>query len=306
MGMGGSGGGSSSSGDLNALRREIEEQLRRQELAAELNGVLAELLTAFNDRDTGLVRDRLDAVEEALGSGAIDVDRLLFGGSVAKHTYVNGLSDVDALVVVDDAAASPSDLVERFAGALRQRLSLGDVETIESGRLAVTISYKDGTELQILPTVERDGHTSIATEDGKDWRQIRPHKFAEKLTQVNRANGDAVVPAIKLAKAAIGNLPERYRLSGYHIEALAVDAFKRYDGRRDRASVLLHLVDHASEAVLRPTSDITGQSVHVDDHLGGANSAARREIAGSLGRLASRLRSATTADDYRQILDGRS
>ena len=303
--MGGSGGGSSSGGkDPDALRREIDEELRRQELAAELNGVLGELLAAFNDRDTRLVRERLDAVEEALGDAAIDVDRLLFGGSVAKHTYVDGLSDVDALVVVDDAAASPADLVERFAGALRGRLALGNVESIEPGHLAVTVTYKDGTQLQVLPAVERDGHTSIASEDGGSWRRIRPHKFAEKLSEVNRANGDAVVPAIKLAKAAIAGLPEQHRLSGYHVEAIAVDAFKYYDGRRDRASVLLHLVEHASRAVLRPTSDITGQSVHVDDHLGGPSSPRRREIAASLGRLTARLRGATTGDDYRQILDG--
>lgn len=303
--MGGSGGGSTSNGkDPEVLRREIDEQLRRQELTAELNGVLGELLAAFNDRDTGLVRDRLDAVEAALGDEAIDVDRLLFGGSVAKHTYVDGLSDVDALVVVDDLAASPADLVGRFADALRGRLALGNVESIEPGHLAVTITYKDGTQLQVLPAVERNGHTSIAAEDGGSWRQIRPHKFAEKLSEVNRANGDAVVPAIKLAKAAIAGLPEQHRLSGYHVEAIAVDAFKYYDGRRDRASVLHHLIDHASRAVLRPTSDITGQSVHVDHHLGGPNSSRRQEIAASLGRLAARLGGATTADDYRQVFDG--
>jgi len=36
-----------------------------------------------------------------VGDLAIDVDRQLFGDSVAKHPYVDGLSDVDALVVVD-------------------------------------------------------------------------------------------------------------------------------------------------------------------------------------------------------------
>jgi len=301
--MGGSGGGGSSGGDGAALRRAVDEELRRQELTAELNAVLAELLAGLNDRDAGLVRDRLDQVQEALGDDAIDVDRLLFGGSVAKHTYVDGLSDVDALVVVDAPSASPADLVERFARALRSRLPMGEVESVEPGRLAVTVTYADGTQLQLLPAVERDGRTSIASEDGDQWRRIRPHKFAEKLTAANRANGDAVVPAIKLAKSAIAGLPEAHRLSGYHVEAIAVDAFRNYDGRRDRASVLHHLVDHAARAVLRPTGDITGQSVHVDDHLGAAGSARRREVSASLARLAARLRAASSAQEYRRIFD---
>lgn len=303
--MGGSGGGSSypTDGDRDALRQEINEQLRRQEIAAELNSVLAELLAGFNDRNTALVRERLDAIERALGEAALDVDRLLFGGSVAKHTYVDGLSDVDALVVLNDASASPSDLVDRFAAALRASLPLGEVSSIDAGHLAVTLTYTDGSEVQLLPAAERDGHTSIASEDGSAWRSIRPHKFAEKLAATNKANGDAVVPAIKLAKAAIEGLPEDHRLSGYHVEAIAVDAFRRYTGRRDRASVLQHLVEHAATAILRPTGDITGQSVHIDEHLGAADSAKRREISSSLQRLAGRLSFAQDTDEYRRIFE---
>jgi len=303
--MGGSGGRSYSRDDPNidAIRREIREQLQQQELDAELNGFLAEQLAGFNDRDTHLVRDRLDAIEDALGDEALDVDRLLFGGSVAKHTYVDGLSDVDALVVLDAPGASPGDLVRRFADALSKRLGSGDVLTVDPGRLAVTVTYRDGSQVQLLPAVERDGRTSIASENGSSWQHIRPHKFAEKLTQVNQANGRAVVPTIKLAKAAIAGLPEAQQLSGYHVEAIAVDAFKGYDGRRDRVSMLRHLVRRAAEVVLRPTGDITGQSVHIDAHLGAADSAARRAVSAGLRRLASALNNAQGANDYRGLFD---
>jgi len=303
--MGGSGGQSYSRDDPNidAIRREIREQLQQQELDAELNGFLAEQLAGFNDRDTHLVRDRLDAIEDALGDEALDVDRLLFGGSVAKHTYVDGLSDVDALVVLDAPGASPGDLVRRFADALSKRLGSGDVLTVDPGRLAVTVTYRDGSQVQLLPAVERDGRTSIASENGSSWQHIRPHKFAEKLTQVNQANGRAVVPTIKLAKAAIAGLPEAQQLSGYHVEAIAVDAFKGYDGRRDRVSMLRHLVRRAAEVVLRPTGDITGQSVHIDAHLGAADSAARRAVSAGLRRLASALNNAQGANDYRGLFD---
>ena len=302
--MGGSGGSSSrpSDSEMEAVRQRVREDLRRQEIEAELNDVLAQELAAYNDRDVGLAQERLDAIAEALAGGAVEMDRLLFGGSVAKHTYVDGLSDVDALVVLDDQGAAPHELVERLRQALAGRLPAGDTLSVDAGALAVTITYRDGSQIQLLPAVERDGRTSIASEDGSRWRQIRPHKFAEKLTEVNRANGGAVVPTIKLAKAAMAGLPDGQRLSGYHVEAIAVDAFKGYSGRRDRMSMLRHLIEHTAEVVMRPTGDITGQSVHVDSHLGPAGSSLRETVRQGVRRLASRLAQVTNADDLRAIL----
>jgi predicted nucleotidyltransferase len=305
--LGGSGGGSqsypSSPEDVEQLREEVLRDLRDQERRVEVNEVLSEALASFNDRDVELVRERLDTIREAIGELAVEVDRLLFGGSVAKHTYVDGLSDVDALVVVDSPDARPDTLVSSFKEALDARLGRGEVLEVTAGKLAVTVTYRDGNQIQLLPAVERDGRTSIASEDGTDWRHIRPHKFAEKLAQVNSANGQAVVPTIKLAKAVLRGLPEPQQLSGYHVEAIAVDAFRNYGGRRDRASMLLHLMQHAQQAVLRPTGDITGQAVHIDQHLGPANSQARQNVSTALGQLVSTL-SQGSAEDYRRLLDG--
>jgi Second Messenger Oligonucleotide or Dinucleotide Synthetase domain len=303
--MGGSGGGGSypSSGeDIRSLREQALQELRQQERDVAVNEVLSEALRRFNDRDVELTRDRLEAIQEALGPLAVDLDRLLFGGSVAKHTYVDGLSDVDALVVLDANDVAPAKLVEQLRTSLSRRLSSADMVHISAGKLAVTVRYSDGTEIQLLPAVERGGRTSIASEDGRTWRHIRPHKFAEKLTEVNRANGQQVVPTIKLGKAVLQNMPEAHQLSGYHVEAIAVDAFRSYDGRRDRASMLVHLIRHAQRAVLRPTGDITGQSVHIDQHLGPPNSEARRHVNAALGRMASQLATGN-ADDYRQLLN---
>lgn len=302
--MGGSGGtGYTGSRDVSKDREEAQAVLRRQERDAEINEYLGTQLAGYNVRDVDQTNRRLDAIEVALEGDAIEIDRLLFGGSVAKHTYVNGLSDVDALVVVALPNASPADLVERFREALAGRLPAGDIAQIAPGNLAVTVTYSDGTEVQLLPAVERDGHTSIASADGAGWRVIRPHKFAEKLTEVNRANAQAVIPTIKLAKALVERLPAEHQLSGYHVEAIAVDAFRAYTGRRDRTSMLQHLIAHAAEAVLKPTGDITGQSVHIDTHLGVAGSSTRQAISSDLRRLASELEAAGGADDVRRLFN---
>ena len=299
--MGGSGRSEPREQDIEALRREIREKLRRPELNTELNGFLATQLASFNDRDTELVQRRLDSIEEALDDAALDVDRLLFGGSVAKHTYVDGLSDIDALVAFHDPNALPSDLVNRFTDVLYARLGSGDVLRITAGRLAATVTYRDGMQVQLLPAVERDGRTSIASEKANSWRHIRPHEFAEKLTQVNETNGMSVIPTIKLAKAAMAGLPEGHQLSGYHIEAIAVEAFREYTGHRDRVSMLRHLIGYAAKAVLQPIGDITGQSEHIDEHLGPNDSAKRWSVSTSLRRLAATLDNATSITDYRDL-----
>lgn len=303
--MGGSGGTSPSRTreEAEQARREVLRALEEQEQVAEVNAALGKYLAGINARDVELTRERLDAIVEALGGLVESIDKLLFGGSVAKHTYVDGLSDVDALVVVDADNASPADLRDRFARLLRGRLGTDGIESVHAGDLAVTIRYKDGSEIQLLPAVERDGRTSIASRDGTEWRQIRPRAFAKKLTEVNARLSGTAIPTIKLAKSLIAGLPKESRLSGYHVEAIAVDAFKDYTGKRDRASLLSHLIDHASVAVRRPIADLTGQSVHVDANLGPANSEKRKSISTSLARLATETSSLRSAQDVKTLFD---
>lgn len=300
--MGGSGGGGyGGSGDSAALADRARQELARQELIAEVNDYLGELRKGFNDRDAQLINDRLTDVLDCLGEEVADVDRLLFGGSVAKHTYVDGLSDVDALIVMRNVEAdNPSALVDGVADAIRNG-GPSDVADVSAGNLAVTITYTDGSQVQLLPAQEHDGRLRIASEDGSAWREIRPRKFAEKLTEVNQANGGGVVPVTKLAKALVQQLPEQHRLSGYHVEAIAVDAFKNYNGPKNRQAMLRHLLDHASSAVLRPTGDITGQSVHIDSYLGSANSDARKDVASDIKRIVRRMDSAMSVSDYESL-----
>lgn len=304
--MGGGGGGSYSVSDeeLAETREQVRRDLAQQQLAADINQFLAEQLAGYNDRDAQTVADKLDQIERALRDLGHDVDRLLFGGSVAKHTYVNGLSDVDSLVfLAGPTSGSPAEVLAGFADALRASLPPSQIADIEVGRMAVTVTYRDATQVQLLPATERGEHTVIPSSDGSDWKAVRPHKFTEKLTETNGRNGNGVVPAIKLAKALIDRFPENRRLSGYHVEALAIDAFKTYGGPRDRASMLHHLLRHAADAVLCPTGDITKQTVHIDEHLGVAGSTARRSISGLLRATETALTSAPSEQEYRRAFE---
>jgi hypothetical protein len=303
--MGGGGGDSSpySGRDAERLAQEAARQLQRQEFDQAVNDYLAELLAEFNERDVDVVGERLAALVQCLGGENVDVDRLLFGGSVAKHTYVDGLSDVDALLVLRDVSAnSPTELVQALADRIRANRP-SDAVDVSAGDLAVTVTYADSSQIQVLPAQEVNGRLRIASEDGTSWREIRPRAFAEKLTQVNQAAGGHVIPAIKLAKAVLQNLPDERRPSGYHVEAIAVDAFRAYNGPKNRLATLRHLLDHASEAVLRPTGDITRQSVHIDGHLGPANSELRRGVSNDIRRIVLSIDHAASVDEIRDLFD---
>ena len=302
--MGGSGDISYGTKNINidSLRDQVQRDLQRQGLLTDINSYLDEQLATFNNRDTETVKNRLEEITEALGDAIEGLDRLLFGGSIAKHTYVDGLSDVDALIILrGDQFDNPAQLIATFTRALQTSLPKRAITNIEPGRLAVTVTYTDGTKIQLLPVRQKGQTLFIASEDGKFWRDIRPRKFAEKLTQVNQANNGGVIPAIKLAKPILNRLPESQRLSGYHIEAIAVDAFKHYNGSRSRQAMLRHLLDHAAKAVLKPIGDITGQSVWIDTHLGSTNSAKRQQISTAIRRIVSKMDSATSVDDYREL-----
>src|ERR1035437_8791549 len=101
--MGGSGGG----GVFSSFRtpEQLSDTIRRAEtetsaavFETQLSEILAGLLAGYNARDITLIRERLGDVKEHLEGAIEGTTDQLFGGSVAKHTYVDGLSDIDAML----------------------------------------------------------------------------------------------------------------------------------------------------------------------------------------------------------------
>ncbi len=309
--MGGSGGGGSSyrlnPRDLAQLRQEAQDRLERTRLDAEINGLLQRLLVEINDRDAEAMRERLNQIEEALRREVNEIDRLLFGGSIAKHTWVDGLSDVDSLVILDPAEigdSTPDEMRRQFESILRRRLDLGDVDEIRVGRMAVTVKYRDGMEVQLLPAVERGDSLAVSSPSGRDWASIDPRRFSERLKELNSEQAGAVVPAIKVAKAILaGQFDEHDRPTGYHVEALAIAAFADYDGPRTPKAMAQRFFERAAEDVLRPIADVSGQSRFVDADLGDADSTERRRLARNLSRVGRAMQTATSVGDWKSLIE---
>ncbi|WP_193181623.1 CBASS oligonucleotide cyclase [Nisaea sediminum] len=305
--MGGSGGGGTfvhhSPERLQDLVRREEDKTRNVAFETALAGELSGLLGSYNSRDVEAIRERLEDLTSAL-EGRIDgkLDQL-FGGSVAKHTYVDGLSDIDSLIIVNDSSVSehsPSQIISMMKDIISEYL--GDKALVTAGRMAVTIEYRDGMVIQLLPALKtEDGNLRVPSSRRTDeWSKINPISFQEALTSRNFECGGKLVPTIKLAKAIIGQIPEAQRLSGYHVESLGIAAFRNYEGPTTTPAMLPAFFERARELVLQPIRDSTGQSVHVDEYLGPAGSEARQAASHVLGRLARRMRNATAAESIAQ------
>jgi hypothetical protein len=304
--MGGGGGGGAfvhrSPEELRDQVRKAEEKTMVAGFETALSGTLTELLGAYNGRDVETVRIRLDEVKGALEGSIAGTFDQLFGGSVAKHTYVDGISDIDCLVLIDETdlkAATPEEAlvhIERIVAG-----KLGDRASVQHGRMAVTIDYRDGMVIQLLPAIRAEsGQVRVPSSRREGWSRIDPVAFQEALTRRNEECAGKLVPTIKLAKAIITQLPETQRLSGYHMESLGIAAFRNYSGEKTTAAMLPTFFESARDLVLSPIRDRTGQSVHVDSYLGPANSEARVAAGHLLGRIARRMRNATAAGSMAQ------
>ena len=296
--MGGSGGGfflsDVSAEDLARRTREAEQTAQDAQFETEVHQFFADELAQFNDRDVDATQKVFDSVMEDLKDeieGKVD---LLYGGSISKHTYVDGLSDVDALVLFSSEAITgkhPRELRKLLATSLSARYGKSAVRV---GNLAVTLTHK-GQTVQLLPAL-REGHGfKIASSDGKQWSRVNPNNFVRALTKANKAMDGKLVPCIKLAKSIVATLPEKRRISGYHTESLAIKIFKDYSGEKNTRAILHRFFQVASAEVRQPVVDSTGQSIHVDEYLGPANSLQRRIVADSMNRIARRMQNADGA-----------
>jgi len=161
--------------------------------------------------------------------------------------------------------------------------------SVGHGRIAVTVTYSDGMEIQLVPAVKTSSGLKVPAWKVNDWAEINPERFAAALRKRNDQCGGKLVPTIKLAKAINATLPEPHQLTGYHLESLAIAAFRGYNGPQTLPKMLPHFFKKIPELLLSPIKDKTGQSVTRDNLPGTKNSPARRDCAHIFERLGRRM-----------------
>src|SRR5262245_49364317 len=109
--------------DLRKKIRDAELEAAEREFSPKLANRLNKLLSRVNDRDDVKTSARLDDVRAALKDELASDFMLKYGGSVAKHTYVDGLSDVDMLLVMKEKADKPRSLLDQISTRLADALA---------------------------------------------------------------------------------------------------------------------------------------------------------------------------------------
>ena len=264
-----------------------------------------ELLATYTRSDQQAVARHLEGLRNSLRYAGNHAVQTMFGGSVRRGTDVAGLSDVDALLIVNDSSLEnrpPEEVIAYVRDVIERQLLFGTFNTVSAGNLAVTVKQYDGTEIQILPAIRTaSGGVRVAEPGSTGWSKIaHPEMFAEELSAVNRATSGRVTPTIKLAKAiADCHIARKTRkITGYHMEALAIDAFRNYEGPQEPRSMLVHLFGYAMDAVMKPISDPTGQSRNVDEYLGRAQSKYRQGARTHFGQMRGKVRNCNTRAQF--------
>ena len=265
--------------------------------ADNFNQYSEQLLVQYKRRNAKAVTRHLNGVCNILRNEDDHVVQTKFGGSVQKATYVTGLSDVDVLLIVNQSSLKskqPSMVIAHVRDTIKRRLPKNPVS---EGKLAVTVSYADKTEIQILPAIRTIDGFRIAAPGSNKWSNVlHPGSFVERLIKVNNARGGRVVPVIKLAKAMADCFitQKERKISGYHMESLAIAAFTGYQGPLDPKAMLNRLFSHSTKAVMSPIKDSTGQSRYVDEYLGSADSGPRKRASNYFGQMRSKVNSCKT------------
>lgn len=309
--MGGSGGGYSPSNitpeEIKENYDETIEALNESNTISEVNDKLNKQLPDINERNVDLTNQRIDKVKKVLGDKIEDTINSCFGGSVDKHTYVNGLSDIDCLLLIEDTELEeklPKQVLDFIKHSIEQnKKSLSDISTVNSGKMAVTVKFTDDMEIQFLPGLKSGDKYQIPSSSGKDWSKIDPQKFSKALTEANQKQNGKLIPTIKLAKVALSKLPEDMRPDGHHVESMAVKAFKDYNGSKDPLSMAKHFFSEMPGFVLEPIKDKTDQSMYIDSYLGEENSTKRKNMSHMINRIHRRIRNAIYNESKEQLLE---
>jgi len=297
--MGGSGGGYFTS-NIKELKNKIiitNNNIAVDEYESNVANLLLDLLSKYNNRDANAIKKHVGEILKAVENRIDEHLYIRFGGSVSKHTFVDGISDIDTLLIINDTELSdksPEVVKSIVADMIKERFKKTDISI---GKLAITVSFSD-YEIQVLPALKSGGKIMIPDISGNSWSKINTEIFTKNLTKINDINKSKVVPIIKLAKAIISNLPEKHRLSGYHVEALAVDIFNDYHNENTSKIMLKHFFQQASQKVLSPIKDNTGQSIYVDEYLGIKNSLSRQLVSSALDRVYRKLHN---ADNFQSL-----
>lgn len=294
MGSSGASFGFSSFEETQKRIREALSGEKKTQYNEDINNLIKEQLVEYNKRDAISTGKYLADIKAKLSQNIEGTVTTIFGGSISKHTYVEGISDVDLIVILNASELSnksPKEVKDYFYKTLKK--AFPSVQ-ISLGTVAITVHFPE-IDIQLLPAIRLKTGLKIPGRKNDKWSDvIKPTLFARKLTVMNKKLDGQLIPTIKVIKNIISKLPENRQLSGYHIEAICIDLFAKFKEQPDIKSRVKCFFDEAAKRIQKPMSDISKQSNYIDEYLGSKSSLERQLTADSMDRIRKRIDLADT------------
>lgn len=265
---------------LSASGDRTEDKFNQTEVESNLR----EKLKDINDHSYDAIDKHRQEIQKKLDNEYEDVEIIRYGGSHSRHTDVSHLSDIDILAPLgasDKLPESSNEAITQLAATLRERFPRSKVDP---GKMAVTVTFSDGIEVQVLPAYRHGDGYKIPDPSSSGWVTTYPTRFARQLTDVNQRLSGQVVPTIKLAKKICAS--QAVDVNSYHLENIAVASFNHYTGERTLSRMLQHLFNQAKKLCLTPIPDPCGQS---QDVAGNISAGERQQIAKGMNRIEGKI-----------------
>jgi len=278
---------------LSEWTQKLETRTSSLEQATRIADTLSAILSEINAHDYDAIDRHRSQIQSALAS-EFELQNTRLGGTHARKTAVAGLSDVDMLASLGDfhEGISSDQAIGEFASRLTDRFP--NTEII-AGKMAVTLRFSDGIEMQVLPAF-KSGDGYLISDGNGGWKKTIPARFMGELTRLNQSLAGNLVPTIKLARALCE--ANRIEIAPYHLENIALRAFDGYSGSATPPDMLQHLLGRAKALCLTPIPDMTGQSPFVDESVSADQ---RRAMATKFRQAEQRLAKALKDGDMERL-----
>ncbi len=235
----------------------------------ELSG-LDLFLEDIPDENFRILESTLSKCSSAI-SGTFPRSEYNFSGSITKHTFLFGGSDIDVLVFVPPSNPSAPAVEVKL---LNEAVSGICPRTLHEHY--ITLNPPGGVNIDLVPAFRSiEGNVHIPDPNAQAWIPIFPNLFAEDLDALDKRHYGALKPAIRLTKW----LTKRFLtvpLLGHHIELLMFISAYWLSPTKSPLELLSSFLNSSSHLVLTPLRDTSKQRTFVDDYLGEGDSPARR------------------------------
>lgn len=220
----------------------------------------------------------LDLIHAELNDAPYAPFKVELAGSAEKDTFNEGISDIDLRAVTDNGTllGLPPRVAKKLI--LKQIASIDEKTKPRLGHQTVTISKK-GHDYQIIPVVKSKGTTYVPSEDGRYWKAVDLHAFDRELHKLNKRTGGRFCEAVRFVKILSNQyMPKQFRLSGYHIETMALEILRNCPSSMDRTKMVDTILNSIPSRVRYYSPDITGETKAVDHDLGSSYNNNRKYI----------------------------